>query len=163
MKNSIVVLLTALLLVHLSACAQVKDIRSRLTAYNKTNLATLNTDIIKLVNDHRASIGLPALQMLDVISTEAQQHSADMVKGTTPFGHDGFETRAGHIKKAVGFIYGVAENVAYGQMTAEEVVNGWLHSPGHKKNIEGDYNFTGVGTVQREDGVIYFTQLFVKK
>ena len=157
------VLFASLLLTHFSACAQVKDLGNRLTAYNKINLATLNTDILKLVNEHRASIGLPTLQMLAIISTEAQQHSADMVQGSTPFGHDGFETRAAHIKKPVGFIYGVAENVAYGQMTAEEVVNGWLHSPGHKKNIEGDYNFTGIGTVQREDGVIYFTLLFVRK
>lgn len=163
MKNIIIVFLTFLLLTHLPSCAQVKDLHSRLTSYNKTNLATLNTDILNLVNEHRKSGGLPLLQMIDIASTEAQQHSADMVKGNTPFGHDGFEQRIADIKKITGFISGAAENVAYGQMTAEEMVNGWLHSPGHKKNIEGDYNFTGIGTVQRTDGVIYFTQIFLKK
>ena len=35
----------------------------------------------------------------------------------------------------------VGENVAAGQMTAREVVDGWLNSPGHKKNIEGRFTF----------------------
>ncbi len=73
------------------------------------------------------------------------------------------KARIADIRKAAGFISGAAENVAYGNMTAAKVVDGWLHSPGHKKNIEGNYNLTGIGTVQREDGVIYFTQIFIKK
>src|SRR5438270_13853234 len=163
MKSLTTVLLAFLLLTHFTSCAQAKDLHTRLTNYNKINLATLNVDILKLINQHRRSIGLGELQMLDIVNTEAQRHSADMVKGSTPFGHEGFEDRVADIRKATGFIKGAAENVAYGQLTAAEVVDGWLHSPGHKKNIEGDYNFTGIGTVQREDGVIYFTQIFIKK
>jgi uncharacterized protein YkwD len=83
--------------------------------------------------------------------------------GKRSFGHDGFDNRIADIRKSAGFIRGAAENVAYGQLTAAQVVDGWLNSPGHKKNIEGDYNLTGIGTVQREDGVIYFTQIFIKK
>ncbi len=156
-------MLAFLLLTHFTSCAQAKDLHTRLTNYNKINLATLNLDILKLINQHRRSMGLGELQMLDIVNTEAQQHSVDMVKGSTPFGHEGFEDRVADIRKVTGFIKGAAENVAYGQLTAAEVVDGWLHSPGHKKNIEGDYNFTGIGTVQREDGVIYFTQIFIKK
>jgi uncharacterized protein YkwD len=163
MKSITTILLAFLLLTHFTSCAQAKDLHTRLTNYNKINLATLNVDILKLINQHRSSIGLGDLQMLDIVNTEAQQHSVDMVKGRTPFGHDGFEDRVADIRKVTGFIRGAAENVAYGQLTAAEVVDGWLHSPGHKKNIEGDYNFTGIGTVQREDGVIYFTQIFIKK
>lgn len=163
MKNIAAFLIAGLLLTHLSSCAQVKDLHTRMTNYNKVNLATLNADILTLINQHRKAMGLGELQMLDAANAEAQQHSVDMVKGNTPFGHDGFESRVADIRKATGFIRGAAENVAYGQLTAAEVVDGWLHSPGHKKNIEGDYNLTGVGTVQRDDGVIYFTQIFIKK
>jgi len=163
MKNIVTVLLAFLLLTNLSACAQAKDMHSRLTNYNRINLATLNADILTLVNQHRRAMGLNDLQMIDVANAEAQQHSVDMVKGRTPFGHDGFESRVADIRKATGFISGAAENVAYGNLTAAEVVDGWLHSPGHKKNIEGAYNLTGIGTVQREDGVIFFTQIFIKK
>jgi len=163
MKKIATALLGFILLTHLSACAQAKDLNTRLTNYNKTNISTLNADILTLINQHRKEIGLSELQPLDIATSEAQNHSIDMVKGKTPFGHDGFEDRIADIRKATGFIRGAAENVAYGQLTASQVVDGWLHSPGHKKNIEGDYNFTGVGTVQREDGVIYFTQIFIKK
>ena len=163
MKNIVIALASFLLFTNLSACAQVKNLHTRMTNYNKINLATLNTDILTLINQYRRSKGLSELQMLDVASTEAQQHSTNMVKGSTAFGHDGFESRIADIRKTTGFIRGAAENVAYGQLTAAEVVDGWLHSPGHKKNIEGDYNLTGIGTVQREDGVIYFTQIFIKK
>src|SRR4051812_23943318 len=163
MKNITTVLLGLLLLTYFSACAQTKDLHTRLTNYNKINLATLNTDILTLINQHRKSLGLNELQPLDIANSEAQQHSGDMVKGKTPFGHDGFEDRISDIRKVTGFVKGAAENVAYGQLTAAQVVDGWLHSPGHKKNIEGDFNLTGVGTVQRDDGVIYFTQIFIKK
>lgn len=163
MKNIITIALAFILLANLSACAQVKDLHSRLTNYNKINLATLNTDILTLVNQHRKAMGLNELQMLDIANTEAQRHSMDMVKGTTPFGHEGFDERVNDIRKVTGFISGAAENVAYGNLTAAEVVDGWLHSPGHKKNIEGNYNLTGIGTVQGSDGVIYFTQIFIKK
>ena len=163
MKNITTAILALLLLTHFSACAQTKDLHTRLTNYNKINLSTLNADILTLINQYRRSIGLSELQPLDIANVEAQHHSVDMVKGKTPFGHDGFEDRIADIRKTTGFIKGAAENVAYGQLTAAQVVDGWLHSPGHKKNIEGDYNLTGVGTVQREDGVIYFTQIFIKK
>jgi uncharacterized protein YkwD len=163
MKNIITVLLVFLLLTNLSACAQAKDLHARVTNYNKINLSTLNTDILTLINQHRKAIGLGELQMLDIANAEAQRHSADMVNGTSPFGHDGFENRVADIRKTTGFISGAAENVAYGNLTAAQVVDGWLHSPGHKKNIEGNYNLTGIGTVQREDGTIFFTQIFIKK
>src|SRR6478609_5856903 len=160
MKNLITALLAFLLLTNISACAQTKDLNTRITNYNKVNLATLNVDILTLINQHRTAMGLNELQMLDVAGTEAQQHSLDMEKGTTPFGHEGFENRVADIRNVTGFISGAAENVAYGNLTAAQVVDGWLHSPGHKKNIEGNYNFTGIGTVQRQDGVIFFTQIF---
>src|SRR5438128_12601610 len=108
MKNIVTALILFFLLNNLSACAQVKDLHTRLTNYNKINLATLNVDILKLINQHRRSIGLGDLQMLDIVNTEAQQHSVDMVKGRTPFGHEGFEDRVADIRKVTGFIKGAA-------------------------------------------------------
>ncbi len=164
MKNKFLIHLLALLIIgSFSACAQTKDLHQRLTAYNRTNLSTLNEDILRLVNEHRKAIGKAPLQMIDVASAQAAQHSINMMKGRTPFGHEGFDDRVAAVKKSIGFISAAAENVAYGQMSAEEVVNGWLHSPGHKRNIEGDYNLTGIGFSQNSDGVIYFTQVFVLK
>lgn len=163
-KNKILLFVFALILTHhFSACAQVKDLSNRLTAYNRIDIANMNTRILQLVNEHRQSIGKGSLQMIDVASAQAIQHSRDMMNKNTPFGHEGFEERVDVIKKSVGFINAAGENVAYGQLTAEGVVDGWLHSPGHRKNIEGDYNLTGIGVAQNAQGVIYFTQIFVLK
>jgi uncharacterized protein YkwD len=45
-------------------------------------------------------------------------------------------------------------------MSAREVVDGWLKSPGHKRNIEGDFTLTGIGIASDKQGNIYFTQIF---
>ena len=51
------------------------------------------------------------------------------------------------------------ENIAWGQRTAAEVMNAWMNSEGHKKNIlNSAYVYIGVGRYQ--DGRIYWTQIF---
>jgi uncharacterized protein YkwD len=47
-------------------------------------------------------------------------------------------------------------------MSAREVVDGWLHSPGHRRNIEGDFKLTGIGLAFGHNGNIFFTQIFTK-
>ena len=164
MKNFLMILLSAFTISgSFTACAQAKDLHSRLTNYNNVDLNTINEEILQLVNQHRKSLGKNELKMIDVASAQATQHSRDMMNGRTAFGHDGFNERVNAVKNAIGFINAAAENVAYGQMSAKEVVDGWLHSPGHKRNIEGDYNLTGIGVTQNNEGVIYFTQIFVLK
>jgi uncharacterized protein YkwD len=38
------------------------------------------------------------------------------------------------------------ENIAAGQPTPAEVVDGWMHSPGHCRNImDPDYHVIGIG------------------
>ena len=83
-----------------------------------------------------------------------------MASGKVGFGHSGFNSRAKAIQKSMNSVTSVAENVAEGQMTAREVVDGWLHSPGHKKNIEGNFTLTGIGYASDKKGNIYFTQIF---
>jgi uncharacterized protein YkwD len=97
--------------------------------------------------------------MNDMESSLATGHSQDMARGKVPFGHEGFKSRAKSIQKALGSNE-VGENVASGPMTAREVVDGWLHSPGHKKNIEGDFKLTGIGYAADKKGNIFFTQIF---
>ena len=51
------------------------------------------------------------------------------------------------------------ENIAVGQRTPEDVVNGWMHSEGHKANIlSSDFSKIGVGYVN--NGRPYWTQIF---
>ena len=123
---------------------------------------SMSADILRYVNEHRRSIGLPALQANSYISSVALEHSRDMLSGKSPFGHEGFRARIDRISGRLGFVSLAAENVASGPMSAHEVVDGWLHSPGHRRNIEGSFRLTGIGLAARSDGMIYFTQIFIK-
>ncbi len=120
-----------------------------------------DTEILKLINEHRISIGLDILIYNEAIWKEAQIHSTNMADGSVDFGHDGF---SGRIDKICETLAGnaSAENVALGYNTAADVINGWLNSPGHKDNIEGNYSHTGLSAVMNNKGVYYYTQIFIK-
>ncbi|MBS1601286.1 MAG: CAP domain-containing protein [Bacteroidetes bacterium] len=114
------------------------------------------------MNEYRIRKGLKPLQANSYISSVALGHSRDMLAGRTPFGHEGFHERIDRIRKRLGPLHVAAENVASGPMSAREVVDGWLHSPGHRRNIEGDFRLTGIGLAFGRSGMIYFTQIFAK-
>ena len=107
-------------------------------------------------------MGLAPVQMNTLESTLARLHSQNMASGKTPFGHGGFNDRAAYLNKKMGPITLVAENVASGQMSAREVVDGWLNSPGHRRNIEGNFKLTGIGLARGGNGMIYYTQIFTR-
>ena len=117
-------------------------------------------EILQLVNNHRLSIGKPALSKNQVIWEQANGHSRNMVSGAVPFGHDGFDARAAAIRAALGSGGSAAENVAMGYGSAAAVVNAWLGSAGHRANIEGSATRTGISAVKSSGGVWYYTQIF---
>ena len=133
------------------------------TEGSKSTPATIREeDILKEVNQHRRSKGLPLLTLNKIISAEAEKHSQRMAGGRTSFGHSGYSSRISSITAQLGNVTRSAENVAYGSRSAQEVVSNWLSSPGHRQNIEGDFTLTGIGVARNKKGVIYFTQLFIK-
>lgn len=119
-------------------------------------------DILIYINQFRVQKGLPKLQMNPFLSQEAKQHSADMATHRMAFGHEGFTQRMSHLQKKIQSAQGGAENVAYNYKTAKIVAEGWINSPGHRRNILGHYNQTGIGIVRDKSGRPYFTQLFLK-
>jgi uncharacterized protein YkwD len=125
--------------------------------------STLNKEILGLINEHRAEMGLKPLIMNDVIMAAAESHSRNMGAKKVPFGHQGFDARMNKLGKQLKPVDGFAENVAYGPTTAKEAVELWLNSPGHKRNIEGNYNLTGLGIAKGKDGELYYTEIFISK
>ena len=135
-----------------------------LYAQAKTSPYTsMATEILTLVNEHRATIGKQPLVFNELINASAEGHSHNMATKKVPFSHQGFEGRTSKLSKQIKPSNSFAENVAYGANSAKEAVEMWLNSPGHKKNIEGDYNLTGIGIVNGKDGQLYFTQIFLHK
>jgi len=126
-----------------------------------TDYTQLATEVLQLVNEHRAGLGLPALKMNAMITKVAGTHSANMASGKVPFSHDGFDDRVAMINKQIKTANAWAENVAEGPRTAKSVVDMWLHSPEHKKNIEGHYDLTGIAISKSATGELFYTELFV--
>lgn len=122
----------------------------------------LAEDILVYINQFRVRKGLSKLHMNPLLIQEAAQHSADMAEHRVAFGHDGFAQRIAHLQKKIQSAQGGAENVAYNYSTAKIVAEGWIKSPGHRRNILGHYNETGIGIVRDKSGKLYFTQLFLK-
>ena len=122
----------------------------------------MEQDILHYINLHRRSLGLKPLKSNSVESSVAAQHSRNMASGRTPFGHRGLQLRMNAIERQLGNMHTTAENVAYGIMDAKEVVEGWLGSEGHRKNIEGDFVLTGIGVAKDAKGYIYYTEIFTR-
>jgi len=124
---------------------------------------TLEREAHELVNQHRTARGLSALMIDARISRQARLHSVAMATGATSFGHDGFEHRV-HVLTEVLPCQQSAENVGFNagyDDPAAVVVRDWLGSRGHRENIEGPYELTGVGAARNAAGEVYFTQMFV--
>jgi uncharacterized protein YkwD len=134
-------------------------------AYREKSVSTINmnADIINLVNEVRSLKKLPPLKVLQSASMEAFKHSEAMAGKRVPFGHDGFKQRAIVLANDLNGSSATGENVATGKMTAKQVVAAWLKSSAHRANIEGNFTYTGVGVAKDARGVIYYTELFVKK
>jgi len=129
---------------------------------NSVSMTNMEVNILYYVNLHRRAMGKHPLQINSFESSVAAQHSRNMASGRTPFGHKGLELRMNTIERQIGPLSATAENVAYGQLTAKEVVDSWLQSPGHRRNIEGSFTLTGIGWAKDSKGMIYYTQIFTR-
>lgn len=126
-----------------------------------TSPSLFDMEILEEVNKYRTGLGLVALESNDFLWEIAHEHSARMAVGTIPFGHDGLSERSDLIRTTLGE-GSIAENIAKGKGTAQEIFNNWLSSAGHKENIEGNFRQTGLSAVKGKDGNWYFTQIFYK-
>jgi len=114
---------------------------------------------VKLMNAHRISLGLPALVWDSRAAAVAEAHSRDMFRRHY-FSHkwsDGHSTWDRLAARGVSYSQ-AGENIAWGQRTGRAVLTAWLHSPGHRANIErGSYTYHGVGKVGT-----YWTHVFIR-
>lgn len=117
------------------------------------------SQVLVVVNEHRASLNLAPFGWHNDSEDLATGHS-DYMAQLNEASHDNFFQRLDYLQERGASA--VSENVAYGYQTAESVVQGWLNSPDHKEALESDYTHTGIGVVQNENGINYYTQLFVK-
>lgn len=114
--------------------------------------------VVELTNAERVDAGCAPLGTDSRLAAAAQGHAEDM-SANSYFDHvsrDGrrFDDRI----SAQGYPSPGGENIARGQESAAEVVQGWMNSPGHRRNIE-DCDFTTIGVGFTDDGN-YWVQNF---
>ncbi len=131
----------------------------------QSNYRTMEQEIVKLVNQERAKQGIAPLTENWETSRVARTKSQDMINNNY-FSHNSpvYGTPFNMLNK-YGIKYSqAAENIAYGKKTAQEVVNSWMNSSGHRANIlNPNYNQIGVGVAKKgTNGPLYFTQMFTK-
>jgi len=117
-------------------------------------------ELFDRVNAYRVSKGLTALRWSDVVAEQARGHSRDMASGAAPRGHAGIEARVAEIRKHIP-IGAWAENVV-GERNADEAFRRLVDSRTHRRNLERDFDLTGVGAATDSEGLLYLTQIFVK-
>ncbi|MEA5577222.1 CAP domain-containing protein [Anabaena sp. UHCC 0451] len=136
------------------------SIQAAMSNFSSEN-STLEKLVFEQINQYRASQGLSKLTLNASITQQARIHSQNMAKGTVKFSHYGLEQRI----KAIPLKYeSAAENVAFNvgyNEPAKQAVIGWLNSPGHLKNIQGQFKLTGVGVATNAKGEVYLTQIFI--
>ena len=118
--------------------------------------------ILYYINEYRVKHHLSPLKMNNAISEEAAKHSRAMASKTMPFGHNDFNGRIKRLYKKIALCRGGAENVAYYRIDDKKLVDGWIASSGHRQNIVGNYNLTGIGIAHGKTGWAYYTQIFLR-
>ncbi|MEK4080547.1 CAP domain-containing protein [Solibacillus sp. FSL K6-1126] len=118
--------------------------------------------VVSLVNKERVQQGLAPLKIDWELARVAKYKSQDMhdknyFSHTSPTYGSPFD-----MMKQFGISYKAAgENIAKGQKSAAQVMDGWMNSSGHRANIM-DSKFTHIGVGYVKDGN-YWTQMFIKK
>ncbi|MFB7176075.1 CAP domain-containing protein [Streptomyces sp. NPDC056254] len=128
-------------------------------AGTSTDHFATSAEVVALTNQARASAGCSALRINEKLTAVAVDHSHDMAVHSTMShrGSDGSDSALRVTRAKYDWIaYG--ENVAYGYSTGQQVVDAWMNSPGHRKNIL-DCSFKEIGVGHAQPGN-YWTQMF---
>ncbi|WP_318310773.1 CAP domain-containing protein [Flagellimonas crocea] len=120
----------------------------------------IENDLMDLVNNHRATIGLKVLENSAPSYKYAEEHNVYMISKNS-LSHDNFNDRASKIAQETNAV-SVSENVARYYTSAEKTLEGWLNSPTHKEAMEGDFTHTTLSVQLDKDGRPYYTQIFIK-
>ncbi|WP_051772640.1 CAP domain-containing protein [Saccharothrix sp. NRRL B-16314] len=133
-----------------------------ITATTATAAPIYEQQVFALTNNERVAAGCPALTSSAQLDAAARRHTLEMAR-TGNFSHTGVDgsTPAQRVTDA-GYPYRmVAENIAAGQTTADEVVRAWMNSSGHRANIVNcELRDLGIGYAVDGNNKPYWTQDF---
>lgn len=116
--------------------------------------------VADLVNAERVKAGLNPLTLDKEISSAALIRTKEIEKSFSHTRPDGRKFSTVLTDNGIRF-YGAGENIAWGYVSPEKVMEAWMNSEGHRANIlDPDYKKIGVGYNRNSAGTSYWTQLF---
>jgi len=112
--------------------------------------------MICLVNNERTKAGSPPLKYHPDLLRAAQEHSQDQANQQLMTHQPDFSQRY----KDTGYqLQNGGENVAEGQTDEASVMDAWMHSDGHRRNILCP-DFVHFGAGRADSNIAYWTQAF---
>jgi hypothetical protein len=139
----------------------INDIRDGIVQPASSHNTLTKQTIIESTNTEREAHGLPELNENDLLNQIAESRARDLLEKQY-FAHVSPTGRqASDVAQEVGYPYKIiAENLAQGYFpTGKKMVDGWMQSPGHRKNIlNPDIKEIGIsilkGTMHGQDTTI---------
>ncbi len=113
--------------------------------------------LLKAHNAERAKAKLTKLVLNTRLTASAEQHAKDMADRETMDHKGGDGSTPFDRIKGQGYNYRrAAENIAFGQFSVEVLMDGWMNSPPHKKNILGRFSQIGMAYATSKNGTPYW-------
>ena len=137
---------------------------------NEEQIRLMESDIVRFTNRHREKAKLQPLKISRALTFLAREQNEHMCANGTlshesklfPKGWRKFSDRMRAVR-----VRSAGENIAYSTIGkdsrrwAKFIVDGWMKSPGHRKNIlNGKFNYLGVGVWECDGKIAYATQVF---
>ena len=114
-----------------------------------------------MVNEERAKAGLAPLTVHTGATAAAQVRARETEQSFSHTRPNGSSFSTALTEQGVSY-RSAGENIAWGQRTPQQVMEGWMNSSGHRANILNErFTSIGVGYYQSASGVNYWTQLFI--
>ena len=124
------------------------------------DLLAYAAEVFRLTNIEREKAGLPQFSSMPNLTQTAVVRANETIQHFSHDRPDGRSCFTAFDENNVDYRY-AGENLAMGQKTPEEVVQGWMDSPGHRANIlKSEFGHLGVGVVMDSSGRLYWTQMF---
>lgn len=127
-----------------------------------TRSTSVIQEVVNIVNNERRRAGLSPLRIHSRLNAAAQAHSNDMARNNF-FSHTGSDGSSfGDRMRRFGYNFRRGgENIAAGQSSPQQVMQSWMNSPGHRRNIlNGNFRDIGIGFARGGRYGTYWTQNF---
>ncbi len=127
---------------------------------NMPSNAEFIQQVVNLVNQERSKAGLSPVTADATLQSAAQIRAKEIEISFSHTRPDGSSFSSVLSQQGISY-RGAGENIAWGQRSPEEVMEGWMNSPGHRANIlNASFTKLGVGYYQNAAGTNYWSQLF---